>query len=91
MGNILVVADNFFFQCAIVVAPFFNVVITSFAHVSALLRLNAGSLTMIADAPIVHASCTAASTTGRATANTQFFCSLFSYEFHDMFLLFFFR
>ena len=90
MGNILIVADTLFLQCAIVVAPFFNVIITAFAHSSILLRLNAGSLTMVANAAIIHAPRSAAPAADGITANAKFFCSLVPYKSHDLSLLFFF-
>ena len=91
IGNILVVADSFLFQHTVVVAPFFDVVITTFAHFPVPLRwLDAGSLTVITDAAVIHAPCSTAPAANRIAADTQLFCPFISYESHDLSLLFFF-
>lgn len=90
MGNILIIADDFLFQGTIMIAPFFNVIITALAHLSALLRLNACSLAMVANTAVIHAPCTTAPAANRITANTQLFGSPVFYESHNMSLLFFF-
>ena len=90
MGNILVIADDFFLQGAIMIAPFFNVIITAFTHLPNLLRLNACPLTVITDAAVIHAPCSTAPAANRIAADTQLFCPLISYESHDLSLLFFF-
>mgnify|MGYP004491772533 FL=1 len=90
IGNILVVADSFLFQHTVVVAPFFDVVITTFAHFPVPLRwLDAGSLTVITDAAVVHASRAAASAAGHSAVDVKFFRSSVSYDPHDTLLLFF--
>ena len=89
IGNILVVADSFLFQHTVVVAPFFDVVITTFAHFPVPLRwLDAGSLTVITDAAVVHAS-RAAAAAGHSAVDVKFFRSSVSYDPHDTLLLFF--
>lgn len=90
MGNILIVADDFLLQGTVVIAPFFNVIITALAHLPALLRLNACSLAVVANTAVIHAPCTTAPAADRITANTQLFGSPVSHESHTLSLLFFF-
>ena len=69
---ILVVADPFLFNGAVVVAVFFHGIVALIAHgCPPSVRLKAGALAVIADAAVEHPACSAAAAAGCA-ANKAF-------------------
>ena len=68
---ILVVADPFLFDGAVVVAIFLHGIVALIAHGwPPLVRLKAGALTVIADAAVEHPACPTAAAAGRTTNKT---------------------